>query len=100
MDIRLVACYLSQKIESPVLMALLIHRRSYQEKGVMHVICKGSVFPFEIDYLIAIRLTILLTLLLSFLVDEKLLIVVIQQAISLVPNIKNSFSDPHNSGSV
>ena len=43
---------------------------------------------------------ILIILLLSFLGDGKLLIEVIQQAISLVLNIKNSFSGPHNSGSV
>ena len=98
MNIRLVACYLKQKSQSSVLIALLIHRLSYQEKGVVHVICKESVFPCETDYLIAIRLTILITLLLSFLVDEKLLIAVIQQAVSLVLNIKNSFSGPHNSG--
>ena len=98
MNIRLVACYLNQKSQSSVLMALLIHRLSYQEKGVIHVIYKERVFPCETDYLIAIRLMILITLLLLFLVDEKLLIAVIQQAISLVLNIKNTFSGSRNSG--
>ena len=100
MSIRLVACYLNQKSQLSVLMTLMIHQLSYHEKGVIHVICKESVFPFETDYLIAARLMILITLFLSFLVDGKLLIVVIQQAISLEPNNKNSFSDRYNSGSV
>ena len=100
MNIRLVACYLIQKSQSSVLMALLIHRLCYQKKGVIHVISKESIFSFETDYLIALRLMILIILLLSFLGDGKLLIEVIQQAISLVLNIKNSFSGPHNSGSV
>ena len=66
MNMRLVACYLCQKKQSSVLMALLVHQHSYQEKGVIHVICKESVFPFETDYLIAITLMMLITLLLSF----------------------------------
>ena len=100
MNIRLVACYLHQKSQLSVLMALLIDRFSYKEKGVIHVNCIESVFPFETDYLIAIRLMILITFSLSFPVDGKLLIARMQQAISLVPNIKNRFSGPHNSGSI
>ena len=52
-------------------MALLIHRLSYQVKGVIHVIRKESVFPFETDYLIVMRFMILIFFLLSFLVDGK-----------------------------
>ena len=94
MNIRLVACYLIQKSQSSVLMALLIHRLCYQKKGVIHVIRKESVFSFETDYLIALRLMILIILLLSFLGDGKLLIEVIQQAISLYLISKIAFLAP------
>ena len=66
MNVRLVACYLRQKNQSSVLMVLLVHQRSYQEKGVINVICKESVFPFETNYLIDIRLMMLIIPLLSF----------------------------------
>ena len=94
MNIRLVACYLIQKSQSSVLMALLIHRLCYQKKGVIHVISKESIFSFETDYLIALRLMMLIILLLSFLGDGKLLIEVIQQAISLYLISKIAFLAP------
>ena len=100
MNIRLVACYLIQKSQSSVLMALLIHRLCYQKKGVIHVIRKESVFSFETDYLIALRLMILIILLLSFLGDGKLVNRSNTTGNFIILDIKNSFSGPHNSGSV
>ena len=100
MNIRLFACCLIQKSQSSVLMALLIHRLCYQKKGVIHVIRKESVFSFETDYLIALRLMILIILLLSFLGDGKLVNRSNTTGNFIILDIKNSFSGPHNSGSV